>query len=182
MIKWFPVQLRKLLLFVSQYNTKMKDKQALVIVLPEHLEGLPVKVVRGGGFKHLVLCVEQEENIFFSGAHERRYAFIWHQDDYLKVALDEILWIEAAGSYSIFHLTGEKTIMISFHLAVVERKLPQTEFMRIHRSYIVNLQYVVSLIGNSLKVGKRLLVIGRGYRERLSEHFIFLGVRRDGKH
>ena len=31
---------------------------------------------------------------------ERKYVFIWRQNDYLKAAVDEIQWIEAAGSYS----------------------------------------------------------------------------------
>lgn len=157
----------------------MKDKQVLVIILPEHMEGLPVQIIRGTGYKHLVLSVEQEESISFSTTHEKRYAFIWHQNDYLKVALDDVLWIEAAGSYSVFHLAEGRTIMIAFHLAVVEKKLPQTDFMRIHRSHIVNLQHVVSLIGNSLKIGARLLVVGREYRAKLSDRFIFLGVRKD---
>lgn len=157
----------------------MKEKQLLVIILPAHMEELPVQIIRGAGYKHLVLSVEQEENISFSTTYEKRYAFIWQQNDYLKVALDDILWIEAAGSYSIFHLTGEKTMMIAFHLAVVEKKLPQADFMRIHRSFIVNLRHVVSLIGNSLKIDNRLLVVGRKYREKLSDRFIFLGVRRD---
>lgn len=143
------------------------------------MEDLPVQIVRGAGYRHLAFCVEQENNVSFSAISERRYAFIWQQNDYLKVVLDDILWIEAAGSYSVFHLVGGKTMMISFHLAIIEKKLPQADFMRIHRSYIVNLRHVASLIGNSLKIGNRLLVIGREYRTKLSDRFIFLGVRRD---
>lgn len=159
----------------------MKEKQSLVIVLPEHLEELPVQIIRGAGYRHLVLCVEQEGNISYPATCEKKYAFIWQKNDYLKVALNDILWIEAAGSYSIFHMAGGKTTMISFHLAVIEKKLPQTDFTRIHRSYIVNLRHVISLVGNSLKVGDRLLSVGREYRAELSDRFIFLGVRKDKK-
>lgn len=158
---------------------KMKDKQLLVIILPEYMEELPVQIIRGVGCKQLVLSVENEENVSFSITYEKRYAFIWQQSDYLKVALDEILWIEAAGSYSVFHLMGGKTLMISFHLAVIEKKLLQTEFMRIHRSTIVNLRHVVSLVGNSLRIGDKLLTVGREYRKHLLDRFIFFGVRRD---
>lgn len=157
----------------------MKEKQLLVIILPEHLEKLPVQIIRGAGYENLVLSVEQENNVSFSITNKRQYAFIWQQSDYRKVALDDILWIEAAGSYSVFHMAGGKSLMIAFHLAVVEKKLPQTDFIRIHRSYIVNLRHVVSLVGNSLKIDDRLLVIGREYRAKLSDRFIFLGVRKN---
>ncbi|MEG0468091.1 MAG: LytTR family DNA-binding domain-containing protein, partial [Mucinivorans sp.] len=100
-------------------------------------------------------------------------------NDYLKISLDELVWIEAAGSYSILHLLGGKSMTLSFNLAVIEKKLPQTEFMRIHRSYIVNLQHITSLIGNSLKLGTQLLIIGREYRDKLLDRFVFLGVRRN---
>lgn len=157
----------------------MKEKQLLVIILPEHLEELPVQIIRGAGYENLVLSVEQENNVSFSITNKRQYAFIWQQSDYLKVALDDILWIEAAGSYSVFHMAGSKSLMIAFHLAVVEKKLPQADFIRIHRSYIVNLRHVLSLVGNSLKIDDRLLVIGREYRTKLSDRFIFLGVRKN---
>lgn len=157
----------------------MKEKQLLVIILPEHMEELPVQIIRGAGYGNLVLSVEQEENVSFSTTNKRQYVFIWQQNDYLKVALNDILWIEAAGSYSIIHLAGGRTMMIAFHLGAVEKKMPQADFMRIHRSYIVNLCHVTSLVGNSLKIGDRLLVIGREYRTRLSDRFIFLGVRKD---
>ncbi len=157
----------------------MNAKQILVVILPEHLEELPVKVIKGAGNRHLVLSAEQDENISVSARDERRYAFIWQQNDYLKVALDDILWIEASGSYSVFHLSGGKATTVSFHLASILKKLPQTDFMRIHRSYIVNMKHVVSLIGNSLRIGGQLLVVGREYRRKLFDRFIFIGVRRD---
>lgn len=69
-------------------------------------------------------------------------------------------------------------MVLSFHLAIIEKELPVSDFMRIHRSYIVNLKHVVSLIGNSLNINGKLLTIGREYREHLLERFIFLGVRR----
>ena len=89
--------------------------------------------------------------------------WIWRQNDYLKAAVDEIQWIEAAGSYSRIHLTGGRILVISFNLASVRRKLSESDFIRIHRSRIVNLRHVETLVGNSLKIGNEL--------------FIFLGVR-----
>ena len=69
------------------------------------------------------------------------------------MAVDEIQWIEAAGSYSRIHLTGGRSLVISFNFASVRRKLPESDFIRIHRSRIVNLRHVETLVGNSLKIG-----------------------------
>ena len=49
----------------------------------------------------LCLCPpDGEERHVNETCPERKYVFIWRQNDYLKAAVDEIQWIEAAGSYS----------------------------------------------------------------------------------
>lgn len=67
---------------------------------------------------------------------------------------------------------------VSFNLAVIKKELPANDFVQIHRSYVVNLEHVDYMAGNSLKVGDRLLSIGRGYREAFLDRVIFLGVRK----
>ena len=147
----------------------MRKNQQLVIVLPEGSEELPIRIVRG--------CPpDGEERHVNETCSERKYVFIWRQNDYLKAAVDEIQWIEAAGSYSRIHLTGGRSLVISFNLASVRRKLPESDFIRIHRSRIVNLRHVETLVGNRLKIGNELLAIGREYKDALFERVIFLGV------
>ena len=91
----------------------------------------------------LRLCPPDGEELHINETcPERKYVFIWRQNDYLKAAVDEIQWIEAAGSYSRIHLTGGRILVISFNLASVRRKLPESDFIRIHRSRIVNLASV----------------------------------------
>jgi len=155
----------------------MKKSQCLEILLPEKLADLPVRIIRSPNQEQLVVSIP-DKDVSYADRIEKKYVFIWRRDDYTKVSTDEILWIEAAKSYSDIHLCGDRTLTISFNLAVVERELPGDDFMRIHRSCIVNLRHVVSLMGNSLKIGDRRLTIGREYRPRLLDRFIFLGVRR----
>lgn len=160
----------------------MKEKQCLVITLPPHLVDLPIRIIRESSYKELLCSVQPvEKRIEYSEAGDKKYVLVWRQNDYLKLTLDEILWIKAEGSYTRLFLTGNRNMMVSFHLAVVEKELPYTDFVRIHRSYIVNLKHVISLIGNSLNVEGKLLTIGREYREGILERFIFIGVRRKEK-
>ena len=145
----------------------MRKNQQLVIVLPESSEELPIRIVRGSRSFELRLCPSDgEERHINETCPERKYVFIWRQNDYLKAAVDEIQWIEAAGSYSRIHLTGGRILVISFNLASVRRKLPESDFIRIHRSRIVNLRHVETLVGNSLKIGNELLAIGRSRHDQ----------------
>ena len=87
----------------------MRKNQQLVIVLPESSEELPIRIVRGSRSMELRLRLcppDGEERHINETCPERKYVFIWRQNDYLKAAVDEIQWIEAAGSYSRIHLTG----------------------------------------------------------------------------
>lgn len=156
----------------------MEKKQYMVITLPESLAELPIRIERRSGCPGIVLNLSEEEtarNI----ADISKYVFIWHQTDYLKVACDDILWIEANGSYSKVHLREGHSMLLSFNLSIIQRDLPQDDFIRIHRSYIVNLRNVVSLVGNSVKIAGRFIPIGREYRKAFFRNFIFLGVRRN---
>lgn len=160
----------------------MKEKQCLIITLPLHLADLPIQIIRGSNDKKLICSLQvAEDKVEYSNVKREKCVFVWRRNDYLKLELDEILWIEADGSYSRLYLTQNRNMVVSFHLAVIEKKLPNIDFLRIHRSYIINLKYVISLIGNSLNIEGKLLTIGREYREAFLDRFIFLGVRRKDK-
>lgn len=169
------------LIIYYAYET-MKEKQSLVIILPAYLAELPIRIVRSSNYKELIFSIQPlEDYLTYSPTLEKKYVFIWHQNDYVKVSLDEIMWLEASGSYTAIHLTGERTLLLSFHLGAIEKELPPSDFTRIHRSFMVNLKHVCFMMGNSLHVDGQLLTIGREYRDRLLDRFIFLGVRRKKK-
>ena len=58
------------------------------------------------------------------------------------IQLDEILWCEADGSYTIFYLTDKRKIMVSKHLKEFEDYLSPNGFFRAHRSHLVNLSKI----------------------------------------
>ncbi len=155
----------------------MEEKQGIVIHIPESLSHLPVQIFRNSSHSQLVFALQSESETYVED-FKQKYVFVWRQQDYVKVLLDDILWIKADKSYSCIHLKGGKTMTISSNLASVEERLPAVDFLRIHRSYLVNLRHVISLMGNSLRIAGEYLTIGREYRESVLDRFIFLGVRR----
>jgi two-component system LytT family response regulator len=64
------------------------------------------------------------------------------QKGFTIVKLEEIVYCEAQRSYTIFRLTNSKTIMISKPLFDYERLLTDTSFLRIHKSFLINLFHV----------------------------------------
>lgn len=71
-----------------------------------------------------------------------QYLFIKSEYKLLRVNLEDILYIEGMKEYVRIHLANQKPIMSLLTMKAVEAKLPAERFMRVHRSYIVNLSQV----------------------------------------
>jgi DNA-binding LytR/AlgR family response regulator len=67
--------------------------------------------------------------------------FLFIKSDYklLRINFDDIKYIEGMSEYIRIHLTNAKPVMTLLSMKSVEDKLPSDRFMRVHRSYIVNL-------------------------------------------
>lgn len=60
---------------------------------------------------------------------------------YHNIPLDEIVYVEADSNYSRFYLNNDKQILVTKTLKEFEDFLPGEQFMRIHKSYILNMNY-----------------------------------------
>jgi two-component system, LytTR family, response regulator len=83
-----------------------------------------------------------------------------------KIFFNELTYVEAYGNY-IFIYTGPNRIMSKQTLTQFEEQLPTTQFVRIHKSYVVSLKAVKFLEGNELSIGAKKLPVGKVYREDL---------------
>ena len=66
-----------------------------------------------------------------------------HRIDFVK--LDEIIYLQSEGRYTIFHLTDGNEIVATKNLGEYEAMIQEHNFFRIHNSYIVNLSHVSSI-------------------------------------
>lgn len=107
------------------------------------------------------------------------YVFILKGESYKKVAISEICCLEADRSYCQIHLADSKPLTVTVPLNEVAEQLSLRQFVRIHRSFVVNLEYLDSYMGNFvvLKNGKEL-PIGREYKNVLKKYFVFIGSRK----
>ncbi len=92
--------------------------------------------------------------------------FVKDGSSLVKLKVDNILFIKADDNYSRIY-TVDKSYILSSTLKTIEEKLPSKKFMRIHRSYVVNLDFIDKIKENTLYVGKHSLSIGRSYQEQL---------------
>lgn len=84
----------------------------------------------------------------------------------MRINYSEIDYVEGKSEYVRIYLESAKPIMTLLSLKLMEEHLPQQSFMRIHRSYIVNIHKVKQASGNHvLLCGGQELPIGDQYRD-----------------
>lgn len=86
----------------------------------------------------------------------------------VKVHEDEIHWIEAKGDYAVFK-TDEKSYIVKTTIKNVIEKLDKFKFLKVHRSFIVNLDKVVDIEDSTLLIDKKIIPISRANKEALME-------------
>ena len=89
------------------------------------------------------------------------------------VKLTDIMYCESSGNYTSFYLCDDKKILVSRQLGEYEKLLPETNFIRIHDKYIIQLNYIKEYKKGSggeviLENGKELPVASRRKEEFLS--------------
>ncbi|OAV43702.1 LytTR family DNA-binding domain-containing protein [Lewinella sp. 4G2] len=98
-----------------------------------------------------------------AAAPEKSYQLVKSEHKLFRIAHADILYVESAREYVIYHTATGKTMALG-SLKALEESLP-ANFMRIHKSYIVAKDKVEMLEGNQVKVGAKMLPVGGSYRE-----------------
>ncbi len=89
-----------------------------------------------------------------------------------KISLQNILWIESDGNYKKIYNTDLKIGgMTRTSMDQLENELPAEHFQRVHRSFIVNTNYVDRVYYNRLSLKGQNIPVGRGYTHQLKEYF-----------
>jgi DNA-binding LytR/AlgR family response regulator len=88
--------------------------------------------------------------------------FVRHEGNLVKVKYDDILWLKGDGNYTTL-VTRTSVFSVRNILKDFESVLPAHRFMRIHKSYIVQISEINSINTRELRVGKDLVPVGRTY-------------------
>ncbi len=96
--------------------------------------------------------------------------FIKNNNSLVRVKFDDILWVEALENYVVVNTFKEK-YTIHFTMKSIAEKMPADRFIRVHRSFIVNMTKVKSIEDNSVVIrsesGTKVIPIGKSYKDQL---------------
>jgi DNA-binding LytR/AlgR family response regulator len=99
--------------------------------------------------------------------------FIFVRSEYkqVKVQLNEVLYFEGLKDYVKIHLQHQpKPILSLMSLKALEEQLPASTFMRVHRSFIINLDKIEAVERGQVIINKTLITIADNYKERFNEY------------
>lgn len=120
----------------------------------------PVKYAR------FLKAVERAERRARAERLQAEHVFIKTEGRLVRLELAAVQWIEAQGDYVLIHTDTGRYLVHSTMKAMIDR-LPESDFARVHRSFIVRLDRIDDVSATSLVVGRRVIPIGASYKEDL---------------
>ena len=104
-----------------------------------------------------------------NGANAEQSFFVRKGGEIKKVDINSIHWIKGEDNYSdVFYENGEKYTATQTLKSIAE-KFTDYGFVRVHKSYVVNLSKVTSISGQTLYVGMQSIPIGKAFRKAFFE-------------
>lgn len=86
----------------------------------------------------------------------------------IKVDFEAIIYVESYSDYIKIHLAKE-TIVTRETISAIEAKLPNKQFIRIHRSFIIALAHITSFTNEHIVIHGQALTISRSYKKDVLE-------------
>ena len=99
---------------------------------------------------------QEEDNFLYVTGNKKVY----------KIELDNIVYVESKRDYiSIYK--ADKELQVRYTISAFEKRLPEKDFMRIHRSFIISLKHIKGFTSNTVDLGLIEIPIGRNFHEQV---------------
>ena len=106
----------------------------------------------------------------YAAGSDPRFLFVHVDYNLVRIELNDILYIEAFKDYvKIFLESSARPVVTRMSMKVLEERLGNFHFVRIHKSYIVSLTKITALQKGLVSMGRQELPISEGFRDKLSE-------------
>jgi len=99
------------------------------------------------------------------------YIFVKADRRFVKINFIDITFVEALKDYVIIH-TADQRVITRMNLKYIYEQLPPAMFLRVSKSYIINIKHITSFDNNSIMVGTHEIFIGESYRSRFFDDFV----------
>lgn len=104
---------------------------------------------------------------------EQNFVFVKDSGMLKRISIDDILFLEAMGDYVKVH-TAPKFHVVHATLKSIEEKLPQTKFLRVHRSYIVAINKIDFIQEGTITIGKTTIPVADTHKANLGKRLNLL--------
>ncbi len=100
------------------------------------------------------------------------FIFVKSEKRLVRINLEDLLYVETTGDYSIFKLQNGQQFVVQSSLKNIGAKIQHPNFIKVHRSYIVNLNKIVDIEENTLVIDRKVIPISRAHRAGLLERIM----------
>ncbi|MEM6723016.1 MAG: LytTR family DNA-binding domain-containing protein [Bacteroidota bacterium] len=107
--------------------------------------------------------------------HYVKYVFVKTNRKLVRVDLPEILYVESYGEYVKIYTTDDVVLALQ-SMKSMESILPPNQFVRIHRSHIVNIDQIKEIDGNQVYVAEHRLLVSKRMREPFMQQITDRGI------
>lgn len=153
------------------FTTAFADKETIKLASEQSPYGY---IVKPYGMKDINAGIEiaiqnhrnvkqwhEEEGDFY-----QENLFVKSNSRLVRIDLNDILYIEAKGDYAVFK-TDQKGYVVNSTFKNIESKMNPDTFIKVHRSYIININKVVDIEENNLVIKDQVIPISRGQKPNL---------------
>jgi len=101
---------------------------------------------------------------------EKEFLFVKSEHKYLRIKLAEVLYFEGLKDYiKIWLKDNPKPVLTLMSLKSLQEELPETQFMRVHRSFIVSLKNIEVIERSQIVINKQRITVSDQYKQKFSE-------------
>lgn len=151
----------------------------MTTALPNHaLEGFEldvmdylVKPITFSRFFQAVNKAKDFHELALRATGKNEYFFIKVDHRYERIGVQDILYVEALQNYVVFFTTHGK-FMTLMSLKTVEEYLDQSEFIRVHKSYLVAIGKIGTIENSDILIGTTRIPISRNFRDVVLERVV----------
>lgn len=160
---------------------KLLESDVMVIFTTAHsefaVEGFNVNatdyLLKPFSFERFEVAVQKAQNEFQFKNNTSVQTHLMIRADYKlhRIEFDTILLIEGLDDYIQIHLGNKTKIVARISMKNILEKLPNTKFIRVHRSYIIPISKVKTIQNKVIQIDDFLIPIGETYKDEISKNF-----------
>lgn len=160
---------------------KMLDNSPMVIFTTAHseyaVEGFNVNatdyLLKPFSAERFQTAVKKARNEFLYRQNNSDQNHLMIRADYKlhRIEFKDIMLIEGLDDYTQIHLKNKSKIVARVSMKTILEKLPETQFVRVHRSYIIPIKKVKAIINKNIQIEDFIVPIGETYKDEVAKFF-----------